>query len=373
MEQSLSQKRNIANFVHDVMNMQAAIYTIDQTIQQLREDREAQLVPARDKLAEAERNYRSREWELERLTNPDTGRSQRHLSWGWKDILEVIGSFLFLFLAGLVGAFLPCIVVALVLGLILIIGGFIFSETLGYWGVAIWNNLIMSTIIIDIIPAFILAIVNTSDRRGKGIFDKIKDVRSKKKSSKKEEQAQRVQQARDNLENARIKLQVAQNTMASAEIAAQATAQQIQYLVSKHHEISNHLKQFFSFGIIPPDYRTMDCIIMLDQIFRNNLADDMRSAILLYEERVFRGEVIRGMDRIVAQLDQLSGSMSAISYQLNAINSNISRLCDDQSLANANTERLIQETRLGRYATEQLNSSTERLVYYAEEYKAGRL
>jgi hypothetical protein len=42
------------------------------------------------------------------------------------------------------------------------------------------------------------------------------------------------------------------------------------------------LKRYYSLDILPPDYRTMDCVITLDHIFRNDLADTVREAILLY-------------------------------------------------------------------------------------------
>ena len=123
---------------------------------------------------------------------------------------------------------------------------------------------------------------------------------------------------------------------------------------------------------------------MLDQIFRNDLADTMREAIKIYEERVFRGSVIRGMDKIVSMLGKLSSDMSAISLRLDMINNNVAHMSSDLNRFNeriasegaknrAATEDLIRETQLGRYTNEKLLESNKRLEYYAEEYRMGRM
>ena len=44
----------------------------------------------------------------------------------------------------------------------------------------------------------------------------------------------------------------------------------------------------YDMNIIPPDYRDLVYLFGFYKIFRNNLADTMREAVLLYEERDYR-------------------------------------------------------------------------------------
>lgn len=129
-------------------------------------------------------------------------------------------------------------------------------------------------------------------------------------------------------------------------------------------------EQFYGANLIPVDYRTLDCVFMLDQIFRNDLADTMREAIAKYEERVYRGEVIQGISAIVSRLDNLTGLMSDLGRQLGSIQTQVSFMSNDlydmaerQSKAQS---QIMEETRLRRYATEELNRNAERIVKYCD-------
>ena len=73
---------------------------------------------------------------------------------------------------------------------------------------------------------------------------------------------------------------------------------QADLLVQTADELHAKKESLYRANIIPPDYRELDCVLMFHQIFRNDLADTMREAVKIYEERVFRQEVIRGIDRI---------------------------------------------------------------------------
>ena len=73
----------------------------------------------------------------------------------------------------------------------------------------------------------------------------------------------------------------------------------------------------------------LDCVIMLDSIFRNNLADNARDAILLYDERVFRGEIIQGVAKIYEMLGNLAYSMKAIEVCLVEIRDSVKTMCDE--------------------------------------------
>ena len=159
------------------------------------------------------------------------------------------------------------------------------------------------------------------------------------------------------------------------ELKERAFTTQISDLRAKRNQVQSTLSRFYDLGVIPPDYRYMDCAIMLDQIFRNDLADTMREAIKIYDERVYRGEVIKGIDRICSMLGNLSVGMMAIEQRLSSIDSNVKMMSQDlynfseriaqgQAKQQKATEELLKETEMSRYATEQLAQSTKNLEWH---------
>ncbi len=167
------------------------------------------------------------------------------------------------------------------------------------------------------------------------------------------------------VKTAKKQISIAKNQVESNHNRIQFIDSQLQKLKSNFEELKKRRIEFYNIGIIPPDYRTFDCVIILDHIFRNDLADTMREAIKIYEDRVFRGEVIRGIDKICTMLDDLSGSMAIIGNTLTKINSNVRMMSQDFSkfvdqYANDNRRKqeqmdeLINETKLSRYAQEEL-------------------
>lgn len=154
--------------------------------------------------------------------------------------------------------------------------------------------------------------------------------------------------------------------------------------------------KLYSLGIIPPNYRTLDATLMIADIFDNDLADTMREAVLLYDERVFRGEVVRGIDNINRSLDKLNNTMYAVVECLNAINASIERVAleingvanqihsmnrdmldmgdkilDTQNSAARERSAALEEARAMRYATEELNRSQEIMNRYIEDRRNG--
>lgn len=81
-------------------------------------------------------------------------------------------------------------------------------------------------------------------------------------------------------------------------------------------QLYDQRKEFYEVGIVPPDYRYLDCVGVLYQIFVNDLADTMRDAILLYEERVFRGEMIRGIDKINDHLESIEHNIEQMNVMM---------------------------------------------------------
>ncbi len=180
---------------------------------------------------------------------------------------------------------------------------------------------------------------------------------------------------KENLKKEKQELWNREKQLESAKSGYAVLGAQLAHTRAKREELERQKKKLYAVNIIPPDYRFMDCVLVFDFIFRNGLADTMREAVANYEERVFRGEVIKGMDSILRSIHNLAAGMSMIVTRLDTINRTVSMLSSDlfrysesviaqQKSNQAATERLIEETKLGRYATEELHRTTERIAYY---------
>ncbi|MBQ7354914.1 MAG: hypothetical protein IJW62_05275 [Clostridia bacterium] len=136
--------------------------------------------------------------------------------------------------------------------------------------------------------------------------------------------------------------------------------QQLAELRSRRDELKVTLTCFYNYDIIPPDYRYLDCVIVLDQIYRNRLAETMKEAILLYETRVARGEIIKGIDKIYKMLGRLAVGMATIEQHLTSINTNVKMMSQDlysfsQQVATAQAAQLQATDDMIRLSREQIN------------------
>ena len=141
-----------------------------------------------------------------------------------------------------------------------------------------------------------------------------------------------------------------------------------QYLAKHISDITKKKNQLYQLNIIPPDYRTLDSMIEFDQMYRNDLIDTVREAVKIYEERVFRGELIRGVDKIYNMLGSLTASMQNIKSALYSVQNEVRRMSDDVNQIASSSEKfqddMIAESRAARYATEALRDTTDRCEWY---------
>lgn len=166
--------------------------------------------------------------------------------------------------------------------------------------------------------------------------------------------------------------------------------------------LDKQIHEFYSLNLIPPDYRSLECVIAFDQMFRNDLVDNMREAALLYDERVFRGEMIKGLDNIYNAINELSGLMSETVAVLRSIESNTVRMCDELKDISSNLVRMnanvtghlstissnleiglgaiadsqnsiASELEYSRYANDAIRASSDRMIWYTEQRRQGLL
>ena len=134
--------------------------------------------------------------------------------------------------------------------------------------------------------------------------------------------------------------------------------------------IHKQKNQIYELGIIPPDYRTFDACIMLHSIFRNDLADTMREAVLLYDERVFRGEVLRGIDNIYQMLGQLAHTMADISDRLISIDSKVDSMLEESRTISS---QLYSMEKSAEYSAARIADTVQESARQNEQYQAAIL
>lgn len=376
------EKRTIAQFVHDAVEMETAIYTLNQMEDNQRQRKSKLIYDSEQQLKNANSEYYEyyekaekarKELDLFRSKEPDRATKKEKQKTGsillWLFCREEYKANLFLLLY-----------LYVIFSMIVSLPVFIVSYYLGF-DLSDYYLFAISMII----TAVIMICVNCKNRiKEQNTIIEMQDENNRLYN-------RTLMRLEKNYKNDLAEAKKHEKTINQAKAFLQKTKndcvmidKQILLVSQKRASIKQNLDTLYNYGIVPPDYRFMDCVIILDQIFRNDLADTMREAIKIYEERVFRGSVIRGMDKIVSMLGQLSSDMSAISLRLDMINNNVAHMSNDlvrfnEKIASegaknrAVTEDLIRETQLGRYTNEKLLESNKRLEYYAEEYRMGRM
>lgn len=115
---------------------------------------------------------------------------------------------------------------------------------------------------------------------------------------------------------------------------AQYVSNQLQLQASecdrRADEINAILQEcYIKTNIVPPDYRFIDCIIVLDHVFRNDLADTVRDAIFYYEEKKFRELVVRGVNDIFVMLQNMANVLYDVKDLLQNIDLQTATLSND--------------------------------------------
>ena len=142
-------------------------------------------------------------------------------------------------------------------------------------------------------------------------------------------------------------------------------------------DLKERRSQLYALDIIPPSYRTYDCVHGLYDIFLNRKKDNMPDAVVLYDDYVFQGLLIKGMGTIIASLGQLTGMMTEMGKSISRMQGQISSLSMDMydvaerqnalsdTLTSQHYDRL-RESRLGRYELESISSSLDKIAKYCD-------
>ncbi len=148
-------------------------------------------------------------------------------------------------------------------------------------------------------------------------------------------------------------------------------------LCNSIQELKEKLARLYALDIIPPGYRTYDCVFGLYEIFVNRKKDNMPDAVVLYDDYVFRGQIIKGMGNIMSRLGSLTGLMASMGVSLERMQGQVVRLTDNVYEMADNQARLrssledkhhdmMRETQLRRYALESISSSMDKIARYCD-------
>lgn len=339
-------KEQTAKFVHDAMEMETAAFTLERAIEECREQK-------RQLLNKAHTNVNSAKTKLNKaqdnLNNIQSKLTQMRSNPPKLDFSESV-----LPPAIVIGGILDAIIV-----LILIMINFGNPDTITGFG------FILAIIPAPLISGFIgylfaLSELNTATIKYKNEIQN-EEVAYNKMNNK-------LTQATKNYNLALVYL-------SKTKAVAEPFDVQIAKLKDERDTIRNNLTNFYKLSVIPPDYRYSDCVFELNRIFRNDLADTMKEAILLYEDRVYKGTTLKLFGQIYEKLNEISNTMSDLTSYVSSINSNVKlmsqdlytiaeRMAQGQKDQQASTDELIRETQLSRYASERAADSAAYLEWH---------
>ena len=134
---------------------------------------------------------------------------------------------------------------------------------------------------------------------------------------------QRISNSQTRLEALKGQIQQAIKNKEDAYIKSGYLYAQADLIEEKAIELEQNKLSLYNLGIVPPSYRKLEAVAEIHNIFLNDQADTMREATLLYDTRVFRGELITGIGNIYRMLGNLASSMHAIESRLTEVRNEV--------------------------------------------------
>lgn len=371
MIKDLISKSDIANYVHDVAVMEKRIYILTQTKNRYLQKAKQTMDTAKKNCRIAQKERDKAEYNLKRgealLEDPKfrpgvwqffkniAGTVADIISWFCRFIGKTNDVFL-------VGKFLSFMIIAV---LLLADVGVAFGLMRLFPAMTEWNGFIPLfiglLILVALATVIVLIIKHLAKKRKYKRLDAMIYV-LKEHSARELDEKKALVVAKDR----EYQLAERQSMLLTkqAEICGEA-ANKINYVLQKSYKEAN---------IVPVDFRYIDCVIVLDFAFRNDLVDTVREGINYYETKVFTREVIKGIDRICTRINELTNAVNGLRRDLSEIQNSINDLYSGseeiittlnkstsiQSEALATQKETLEHTKATRYATEAIQDSFNR-------------
>ncbi len=324
-------KPQMINFVHDVKELEVKAFTLEQTAQQLREEADKieenanRLIPQ----AERKRDQQKKEVDAARENRKDWTRKRYCKEYRNKyNPMKKHHKAL-------------CIIYWL-LSLIATITLMRVSWSSDGALVAVYG-----TPIISIIVYYIIVWMATQPQLVKTYPQKVNELEEKIRAEEKL------------LQDAEAAIGIAAKERGNELAKVDALRTHADELVTKANEIHEQLDKLYALNVVPPSYRRLICVVLIDDVFANDKADTMREAVLLCDKEIKHTEVMEAFR-------DLAEAMRGIRSTLESINRNISMMSQDVYQMVELQWQQLSETQSARYATEAVQESVESLRRWGE-------
>ncbi len=360
---ALSPRETLSQYVHDMAELEKKEFTITQTVKSLREKADEMEEIAKADVCQHEENLARAKERLKRLNEysppkePEKASIRENITWG------NIGCG---FLLG------PILISPIIGGLAYSLSPEQFYNSNGDVVPPVWFLLTL------LIGPTIIVLVNYF---------------LQKKNNKKH-YIQTIKSHPNNLRSANIAVAEEQDYLKevlerkkNADFAVSLLRKQADMAYANASTIAQKKQALYNLDVIPPDYRESVCVIELDHIFRNKLADTMSEAILIYDERAHRAIMQKCMEEIYSLVTDIADSVShiesevrelkmevhSIGDELFAMAENTEKLAKLQREGNKTQEKILEETRASRYSQQAVAQSAQKYDWYMEQYRQGLL
>lgn len=334
-------KETVAKFVNDAAEMETSSFTLKQTAEETEQQANMLKWSAENNLKKSQEAVQNAKHKLEDAEKKrDVARNEAEAKFN----ISLFNGFSWglLILIGVFYAYIP-----LIIGLTIFkLSPDVLTEELPTW--------ITIYIFGYLIYFFIFSVFKIAKDK------KIYNEKLNSKISTAQIAEQHVNQCQPEYDNLVIANNKQAQTSKQQEQKAKELEEHASMLRKNASEIDSMLKQHYSLGIIPPDYRDMLRVLYIQRAFRNDQVDTMREATLLCDRDIYHIEIKNGLSEIANAIQSLSSTLNEISWNITRMNSELRDIANGQ-------ERLISETESARYATESVKRAQEDLLWYERQ------
>ena len=338
---SVISKKTLAEFVDDAIEMEVKIYSLRDLADKLRKKGREISSRASSKITQMEKRVRDNQgMSTQELAIRNEIKANEDKI---KELEKTLGDEIKYYssMQGngsiIVSAIVTLLVVAVICSVIMTLVLFPLSELDGL--AEFLESMLMAATMLIIVVAEVIVIKSGLSKKKKKALKQAKEHVAKRTEPFERRLKELQKQLEDpNLAKRRIgneEIEIIRNNCAVERQNAQKLYDEANECDTKAFEIASILKQCYEkSNIVPPDYRYVDCLVVLQHAFKNGLADNMKEAVLYYEQKEFRNQVIRGVNNIHDMLGHLANTMAEVRGVLNSIDGNVASIMRNQEISN---------------------------------------
>lgn len=366
--------RNLKGYIHDLLEMEKTIFSLEQMsveYQKKGTEREKTAKAREQKLKTAiSENEAAIARRLQLLQEKEAMLSIKHQkkpekkqkkekssSAGFWVELET----LFFLIGGILG--IAAIVILTCLAVAYVLVGFVWVELLDhdfhFTQVLITGGVLLAVVALGALGLFAIGHFGGA-KEGKAAI--LKDIETYK---------QQISDLKIRLEEDKLAYSEALRDVPVAEMARKLMHQQSEDCKKSAQMVRNQLEKCYALDIVPQKYRTLESLLTFDQIFRNDLADDMVQAEKIFLQRERRNETLKelkkaydNLDAVSAEVGYLQGALLDIRMQVREMVKDMDRIGMQMAISESQQEQILAQTKATRYAVEAVRDSQDCVERY---------